>query len=223
MQIPGGTPFEPVIGKEGFDTKAVDAATPPTAAATGAFFIKKSKISLRASTLSLVVVCSCLQIGLQLIVTVTLNIVRPKVARPHPVSFQAISVRPCTTEKNMLKYVCKCKLFYWDKYNKFKQQQKVLLAKGSLNKSMQSCWPPVPSSLSGWPLLYELNRIGSPDNQTNCPSCRNMILRSIFIIIWLSVNKEPYQCHACICTNPRLCYYTLCYTHAGPIYQLLDW
>ena len=103
--IPGGTPFEPVIGKEGFDTKAVDAATPPTAAATGAFSIKKSKISLRASMLSLVVVCSCLQIGLQLIVTFTIPIIRPKVARLHVVSFQAISVRPCTTEKSMLNYV----------------------------------------------------------------------------------------------------------------------
>ena len=52
MWIPGGTPFEPVIGKEGFDTKAVDAATPPTAAATGAFSIKKSKTSPRVSRIS---------------------------------------------------------------------------------------------------------------------------------------------------------------------------
>ena len=68
MWIPGGTPFEPVIGKEGFANKAVDTATPPTAAATGAFSIKKLNISLRASMLSLVVVvvCSCLQIGLKI-------------------------------------------------------------------------------------------------------------------------------------------------------------
>ena len=119
MWIPGGTPFEPVIGNEGLATKAVDAATPPTAAATGAFSIKKSNTSLRASMLSLVVVCSCLQIGLQLIVTVTVPNLILKVARLHVVSFQAISVRPCTNEKKYVE-LCKCKLFYWDKHNKFK-------------------------------------------------------------------------------------------------------
>ena len=68
--------------------------------------------------ISLVVVCSCLQIGLQLIVTVTVPNLILKVARLHVVSFQAISVRPCTTEKNKIE-ICKYRLFYWGKQDRF--------------------------------------------------------------------------------------------------------